>query len=124
MQYIVARHNITVYHTCILHSVINVFCTFVQKRCYVIDAKDSEIQYFKVHTTNSLQLLAAKLLLFYDICKFLGKNFRNLLNLHLKSSILEIVQVFYFESLTLRLKGPAMVLFSFGIVFVESRACV
>ena len=56
MQYIVAGHNITVYHICILHSVINVFCTLVQKRCYVIDAKDSEIQYFKVHTTNSLQI--------------------------------------------------------------------
>jgi len=74
MQYIVARHNITVYHTCILHSVINVFCTLVQKRCYVIDAKDSEIQYFKVHITNSLQLLAAKLLLFYDIRKDFGEN--------------------------------------------------
>ena len=90
MQYIVARHNITVYHTCILHSVINVFCTLVQKRCYVIDAKDSEIQYFKVHITNSLQLLAdvaiflvlgstqlksaAKLLLFFDMCKGFYKN--------------------------------------------------
>ena len=90
MQYIVARHNITVYHTCILHSVINVFCTLVQKRCYVIDAKDSEIQYFKVHITNSLQLLAdvaiflvlgstrlksaAKLLFFFDICKDFYKN--------------------------------------------------
>ena len=85
MLHIVARYNISVYYACILHSVINVFCTFVQKRCYIIDAKDSEIQYFKVHTTNSLQLSAdvaiflvlsstrlksaAKLLLFFDICK-------------------------------------------------------
>ena len=74
MQHIVARHNITIYHTCILHSVINVFCTFVQKRCYIIDAKDSEIQYFKVHITNSLQLSAAKLLLFYDMQVF-GQEF-------------------------------------------------
>ena len=65
MQYIVARHNITVYHTCILHSVINVFCTFVQKRCYVIDAKDSEIQYFKVHITNSLQEFGCKVTAFF-----------------------------------------------------------
>jgi len=74
MQYIVAGHNITVYHTCILHSVINVFCTLVQKRCYVIDAKDSEIQYFKVHINNSLQLLAAKVQFFFDICKDFGEN--------------------------------------------------
>ena len=73
MQHIVAGHNITIYHTCILHSVINVFCTLVQKRCYVIDAKDSEIQYFKVHITNSLQLLAAKVQFFFDICKFICK---------------------------------------------------
>ena len=74
MQHIVAGHNITVYHTCILHSVINVFCTLVQKRCYIIDAKDSEIQYFKVHITNSLQLLAAKLVLFFEVTKYFCKN--------------------------------------------------
>ena len=69
MQHIVTRHNITIYHTCILHGVINVLCALVQKRRYVVDAKDSKIQYIEVHMTNSLQLLAAKVQLFFDICK-------------------------------------------------------
>ena len=70
MQYIVAWHNVTIYHTGVLHGVINVLCALVQKRCYIIDAKDSKIQYFEIHTTNSLQLYAAKLLLFFDMCKY------------------------------------------------------
>ena len=76
MQYIVAGHNITVYHTCVLHSVINVLCTLVQKRCYVIDAKDSEIQYFKVHITNSLQ-------------EFDCKSIMNLAYMQIKMQIIE-----------------------------------
>ena len=71
MQNVVTWHDVSVYHTCILHSVIYFLCALVQKRCYIVDAKDSEIQYFEVHITNSLQLLAAKVLLFSDICKFI-----------------------------------------------------
>lgn len=70
MQHVVTWHDVSVYHTCILHSVIYFLCALVQKRCYIVDAKDSEIQHFEVHTTNSLQLLAAKVLLFFDICKY------------------------------------------------------
>ena len=73
MQYIVARHNITVYHTCILHYMIYFPCAFVQIRSYVVDAKDSKIQYLEVHITYSLQLSAAKLRKIFDICKKLSK---------------------------------------------------
>jgi len=85
MQNIVTWHNITIYHTCVLHGMIHVLCAFVQIRSHIIDAKDSETQYFKVHITNSLQLsayfsrflvlnstrlkTAAKILLFSELCK-------------------------------------------------------
>ena len=74
MQDIVTWHNITIYHTCVLHGMIHVLCAFVQIRSHVIDAKNRKIQDLKVHITNSLQLPAAKLLLFFELCKFICKN--------------------------------------------------
>ena len=41
MQNIVTWHNITIYHTCVLHGMIHVLCAFVQIRSHVIDAKDT-----------------------------------------------------------------------------------
>ena len=52
MQDIVAWHNITIYYTCVLHGMIHVLCVFMQIGSYIVDAKNSKIQYLEVHITN------------------------------------------------------------------------
>lgn len=67
---------------------IHLFCTLIEAQCYIVDAKDSEIEYLEVHDLskyciNIYTFTPAKIRVLFDICNnsklfFLWKKRRKL----------------------------------------------